>query len=236
MENNGNWIKLNRKILDHPISKDSDYAWCWIYLLLRANYQDIDILIGNNIIHLKRGQFLTSRKTINKDTNIEESKIERILKLLENEHQIEQLTNRQYRIITIVKYDYYQNNEQVSEQQMNNERTTNEQRMNTDKNIKKEKNEKKDIGDKSPTPSQIMKNFLNPETDEQDKQVKRLIENFRLDEKYIWDELGKFIDYWEETTKSGIKQRWELEKTWNLERRLDFWINQSLKYNKNKKF
>ena len=61
----------------------------------------------------------------------------RRLKEFENEHQIEQRTNHQCRLITIVSWDKYQVVEQRTEQRVNNDRTTSEQRVNTNKESKK---------------------------------------------------------------------------------------------------
>jgi hypothetical protein len=35
--------------------------------------------------------------------------------------------------------------------------------------------------------------------------------------------LRAFYDYWSELNKSGAKMRWEMEKTWELSRRLATW-------------
>ena len=43
-----------------------------------------------------------------------------------------------------------------------------------------------------------------------------------------------FIDYWTEANKSGTKMRFELEKTWDLKRRLSRWANSSFNKTKNR--
>ena len=43
----------------------------------------------------------------------------------------------------------------------------------------------------------------------------------------------EFYNYWSETNKSCSKMRWEQEKTWVLERRLDYWSNRNKNYNGN---
>ena len=103
----------------------------WIHLLISACYKDTDVKVGNDIVHLKRGQLLTSRKSLESVVHIQESKIYRILKCFENEHQIEQQKNRKYTVISIVNYDMYQQNEQQIDCSMNNKRTTAEQSLNT---------------------------------------------------------------------------------------------------------
>jgi len=100
-------------------------------------------LSGKKII-IKSGQFVCSRSTLSLKTGIKESKVQRVLKLFENEQQIEQQTNSKYRIITILNWQKYQSGEQQIEQHTNSRRTADEQQMNTNKNEKNEKNEKKE--------------------------------------------------------------------------------------------
>lgn len=143
------WIKLHRKLLDNPIiTKDSDYLAVWIYLLLNTTHKEYDALFNGKRITLKAGQLITGRKSVSEKLKIDENKVQRILKTLENEHQIEQQSGNRNRLITIVSWNKYQQDEQQNEQQVNNNCTTDEQQMNTnknDKNIKNDKNGKKTI-------------------------------------------------------------------------------------------
>lgn len=129
------WIKLHRKILDNPvINKDADYLAVWIYLLLNATHKEVSAIFKGKKILLIPGQLITGRKSISDDLSISESKIYRILNDFKSEQQIEQQTSNKNSLITILKWNEYQNNEQQNEQQMNNKRTTNEQQVNTNKN------------------------------------------------------------------------------------------------------
>lgn len=137
------WIKLFRMILDNPIvTKDSDYFAVWIYLLLLATHQEKDVLFKGKRITLKKGQLITGRKEIAKKFKIDESKVQRILKSFENEHQIEQQSGNKNRLVAIVSWEDYQQIEQQNEQQVNNNCTTDEQQVNTNKNVKNIKNDK----------------------------------------------------------------------------------------------
>ena len=133
------WIKLHRSLLDHFVAQDGDMFLLWVRMLLMANHKDNKFPVGNKIIEVKRGQLMTSRKTLSEKTGIQESKIERILKLLKSEHQIEQQSFSKFRLISITNYESYQGDEQ----QTNSKRTANEQQVNTNKNVKKVNNEKK---------------------------------------------------------------------------------------------
>lgn len=99
--------------------KSSDHFALWMYLLLNAAHKKYDTLIGSERVTLNPGQLVTGRKKIAKDLKINESKVQRILKLFENCQQIEQQTNNLCRVISILKWGDYQQ----SNIQLNNERT-----------------------------------------------------------------------------------------------------------------
>lgn len=46
-----------------------------------------------------------------------------------------------------------------------------------------------------------------------------------IDEKLITLELGKFISYWVEKNSTGKKERWQMEKTFEVRRRLATWLS-----------
>lgn len=138
------WIKLHRCSLENPtICKDSDYFAVWCYLLLNATHQPIDVIFNGERITLQEGQLITGRNKISEQFNINPSKVQRILKKLEIEHQIEQQTGNKNRLISIVNWDLYQQSEQQDEQQLNNNCTTSEQQLNTNKNIRTKEHKNK---------------------------------------------------------------------------------------------
>ena len=54
-------------------------------------------------------------------------------------------------------------------------------------------------------------------------------------EKYPEDMLENFFNYWSESNKSGSQMRWEMERTWELPRRLATWArNEPMYKNKDK--
>lgn len=140
--NNG-FIKLYRCIEDSFFWNDSEAVHLWITILLSANHKDREILLNGKKTVIKSGQFICSRLTLSTKTGINESKIQRMLKLFESEQMIKQQMNSKNRIISVGNWHKYQGSEQVNEQQMNSKRTANEQQMNTNNNDKNEKNEEK---------------------------------------------------------------------------------------------
>lgn len=138
------YIKLYRKMLDNPIiCNDNDYFRVWVQLLLMATHKEMKVVFGNDTKILRQGELITGRDEIAKKCNISSSKVERILKRLKTEHQIEQQTSTKGRLITVLNWEQYQKSEQQNEQQVNNKWTTSEQQVDTnknDKNIKKDNN------------------------------------------------------------------------------------------------
>lgn len=136
------WIKSYRKTLDNPIiCKDSDHVAIWMYLLWSATHKPVNALFGGKRITLNPGQLITGRKSISKQFNIKESKVQRVLKTFESEQQIEQQTSNRNRLISILNWGEYQSSEQPIEQQVNNKRTTSEHKQEC-KNIRSIKDTK----------------------------------------------------------------------------------------------
>ena len=137
------WIKIHRKVLDNPIvCKDGETFSIWMYLLLNATHQDTPALFKGKRITLQKGQLITGILSISKKMNINKDKVQRTLKMFENDKQIEQQTSNQNRLISILNWNYYQDvDKQVDKQVINNCETTDKQLI-TNKNVKNDKNEK----------------------------------------------------------------------------------------------
>ncbi len=88
-------------------------------------------------------------------------------------------------------------------------------------------------GDKSPTPAEEAKNFFNY-LDKQLEVIKWLVEK-GVPQKVAQDEVKEFVGYWTERNKAGTKQRWELQKTFELRRRFATWFKNYNIFNKNSK-
>lgn len=137
MDNLG-WIKLHRKLLDNPYMRRPAYLSVWMHLLLHAQHDSSQsIIFKGERIMLRPGQLACGRKQLSEWTGVSEGTVQRILKTLKNEQQIEQQTSSEFRLITILNWGSYQKSEQLNEQPVNNERTTSEQPVNTIQECKK---------------------------------------------------------------------------------------------------
>lgn len=94
-----------------------------------------------------------------------------------------------------------------------------------------EGNTKKERGK---TPSKRMKDFLRAywKKSERYKQfVKAVSIKYKVSRRFVDMEIGKFVSYWTEKNKSGTRQRWEMEKTFEVQRRLATWFRNANKFN-----
>lgn len=196
------WVKLHRSTLENPVvCKDAEHIAVWVYLLLKATHKEKEMIFSGEKITLKPGQLITGRKKISEYCKVNESKVQRILKSFENEHQIEQQTANKNRLITVVNWDKYQSSEQQFEQQVNNNRTTTEQQLNTNKKeINKEC--KKDIDNivekesRQDTIKEIV-NYLNLKTKKNFKAGTKATQRHisaRLEEGYSLEDFKCVID------------------------------------------
>lgn len=98
------WITLNRKIIDWKGYNDLPIFKTWIHLLLKANYEDKEWK-GQTI---KRGQLITSINHLAEETGLTPKQIRRALDNLEKGHEIKLKKGTQNTLVTIVKYNDFQ--------------------------------------------------------------------------------------------------------------------------------
>lgn len=153
------WIKLHRALSKHPIASDPHAISVWVHLMLLANFASSKKLVNGRMMEIGAGQLITSRKSLSEKTGVQESKVERVLKMLESEQQITQHGTSKFRVISIVNWEMYQGDEQQSEQQVNTKRTAGEQQVNTLEEGKKSKEKIKSPSAKSQEPDEAFDTF-----------------------------------------------------------------------------
>jgi hypothetical protein len=138
------WISLHRSIKEHWIWKDPEKLKWWIDILLSVNHVDAKVVIGSRIFECKRGQSLNSLDTWAKRWNTNRSKVKRFLDMLKIDTMIETQSLHTTTLLTVCKYDSYQNNKNESETQVKHKWNTSETEVNTNNN-KDNKDNSKDI-------------------------------------------------------------------------------------------
>lgn len=135
----GGYIYLERKMLDKGFWKNSYYTHLWIHLLFLASHEDKEFFWLGKTQKLKRGQLITGRKALAKDTGIPETTIERILDYFIREGQIGQQTTNKFRLITVLNYNKYQDKRTANGQQTDNKRTHSSNLSNVRNTLSKDK-------------------------------------------------------------------------------------------------
>lgn len=126
MNDQGKWIKLHSKILNWEWYKDINTKTLFIHCLLKANWKDGKFR-GKNI---PRGSFVTSLETLSKETGLSIQQVRTSIKHLILTKELTNQSFTQYRIITVVNYELYQqvnkesNNQLTDEQQTTNNQLT----------------------------------------------------------------------------------------------------------------
>lgn len=139
MARNGNFIKLDRKILDWQWYGDPNTRAVFIHCLLKANWQD---KVWNGYT-CKRGQLITSLPNLATDLKLTIQQARTALSHLESTGEITCWADNKIRIITVNNYDKYQtvnrqNNRQSTGNQQAEQQTTNRQINSNIRNIKKD--------------------------------------------------------------------------------------------------
>ena len=98
------------------------------------------------------------------------------------------------------------------------------------KTINKDNNKERE---RKPSPAEEMKTFLEGK-ESSFRLAELIVEKSGMSMEKVIRELNNFRGYWSEKNKSGTKQRWELEKTFELKRRLATWFRNAEKFSQNK--
>lgn len=151
------WIAFHRKTLESVVWTDPVLFRLWMLCLTKAAHKDNpNFIFDGTPTPLKKGQFITGRKSLTEEYNqglkaankISESKTFRFLKKLKSNNMLNIESTTKYSVITIINWDKYQSTEHQNEQQVNNERTTSEQRLNTNNNENNNNNVNNVLGTK----------------------------------------------------------------------------------------
>lgn len=122
------WISIHRKIQNHWLwsEKPFDKRSAWIDLLLMANHKNNKFLLGNELVEVERGSFITSEYRLMDKWGWSKTKVRNFLKLLEDEKMLVKLSDRKKTTITIVNYNDYQVSGTTKELLKDYEKTTKE--------------------------------------------------------------------------------------------------------------
>ena len=158
MEIMGNgWVKLHRVLLDHWVYGDNEALKLWITLISKATHKKHKQKVGNQLVDLKPGQLIFGTNKYANVTEINRSKLYRLVQMFVEDKMIIYDTEsyKKFSIITILNWETYQSEtlpnpivkgkQTNSETQMNADETqmnVSETQVKTNKNVKNVKNDK----------------------------------------------------------------------------------------------
>lgn len=102
------WIKIYRELADHWLAQHPEKLGWWVLLLLKVAHEDKKVLVGNQMVELKRGQIIASLTYLADLWQTSKRTAERFVELLEKEQMLSRCVSRKVSIITICNYESYQ--------------------------------------------------------------------------------------------------------------------------------
>jgi hypothetical protein len=139
------FIKLHRKIQQHWIydekRKFSKFE-AWTDMLMMANHKDNKFVLGNELVEVKKGSFITSELKLMDRWDWGKAKLRAFLEMLEKDEMIVKKSDRKKTTISICNYCVYHDYETNNRPQADHEQTDSRPSADTNKNVK---NDKEDI-------------------------------------------------------------------------------------------
>lgn len=239
------YIKLSRKFFDNKIWQAARaFSECeaWIDLIQSARFEASPITsrIGCYEVTWGRGQYPASNRFLSKKWGRSEQWVKSFLGKLKRENMISTENSQGVNVITLINFDKYNGepidnpprnppNNPLNNMDMNDlqglvthlvtQQLTHLQKLQPTSNPN---NKKEEENTKETTPDGVAKKAAAKAAtlSRKDSFYQSLVPFVGL---YPKEMIRSFFDYWSELNKSGSKMRFELEKTWELPRRLSTW-------------
>lgn len=232
------WVKLHRSMLEWEWYQDINTKCLFLHLLIKANHKERRF---KGMI-VKRGELVTGREILSFETSLTVQQVRTSLNKLKSTNEITIKTTNKGTVLSIVNYDFYQNTDDdqpaeqpTSNQQVTSNQPTSNQQVTTNKNEKNIKNEKKERIKESIKFVSAENEFSSTKKNQKSindrkEDFKKSIDPYR--EKYESEMLNDFWRYWTEKNENGKKMRFEMQKVFDVGRRLITWSkNEKNKFN-----
>lgn len=104
------WISIHRKIQDHWLWLDKPFSrgQAWIDIIMMVNHADTKIILGNELVEIKRGSRITSIRQLCERWKWSNTKVKNFLKLLEEDNMLVVISDTKKTTLTVVNYNDYQ--------------------------------------------------------------------------------------------------------------------------------
>lgn len=242
-ENNykpGGAFQIARQIFDGElwVTKPSSWKVIWIYILGRVNHKK------NGVCERGEGFFQWIKEKEMVGVDISQDMIKKASSYFTKNAMISTRRSTRGVYIKVLNYNTYQtmDNYQSTRQSTKKalEKHYDKQECKNDKNVERE-------AEASPTPKDNSNFFFKGIRDFQKKEstveatsMAELLKKMSLDQglespqrkKAFWEEVVKFGDYWQEKDQLGKKERWQMQRTFEVEKRLQTWLKKAGQWSK----
>ena len=200
---NGGWVRLYRKTLESAVFQNPVMLKIWIWCLLKANHEGRSVFVrtgrGETLVNLQPGQFIFGRNSASKELSLPASTIHDVMMRFRKTGNLTIFPDSHFSIVSISKWNDYQAENPTGNPTGNRQATDTNKNVKNVKNVKKESNFSKSLVSLF---SEVESGFT-PE-DLQHKQ--------------------NFLDYWTEANPNGKKERWQMERVFDVKRRFLTWL------------
>lgn len=169
------WISVHRQLQEHWLWEEKPFSkgQAWIDLLMSANHCDRKILLGNELIEVKAGSFITSELKLMDKWGWSKSKVRNFLDVLQSDGMIVKKSDKKKTTIIVENYSVYQDSQTTERPLEDHGKTTERPQKDTNNNDNNDNNDNKTtiIGRFTPpTVEEVMaycqerKNSISPES------------------------------------------------------------------------
>ena len=117
---NKGWISIHRKMQDHWLWKEKrqfSKLEAWFDILFMANHKDNKFILGNELMNVKRGSFITSELKLMERWKWSKSKVRSFLIILQKDKMIIKKSDNKKTTLTVLNYNDYQDFKTTKEHQ-----------------------------------------------------------------------------------------------------------------------
>jgi DNA-binding transcriptional regulator YhcF (GntR family) len=118
------YIKIHRRLLDHPDYQNGTWVRLWLHMLLRASFTDREFRWKGNKITLKSGQFISSSRKLAEELGISRGSVERATRLMEDDKQLSREVGNKGCLYSVSNWDSHQSSEPPASRQRATNRAT----------------------------------------------------------------------------------------------------------------
>ena len=133
----GDYVKINRSLLEWGWYQDKNTCRLFIHMLLKANWKD-GFFLG---IEIKRGSFVSSLAKLSEETNLSVREIRTALKHLESTGEVTSTKYNKFTVFTVNNYCSYQSIDRQSDKQVTSNRQASDKQVTTIEERKKGRRE-----------------------------------------------------------------------------------------------